>query len=135
MYSNFTLTYILEKTQSPKACSEFVLHLLCQVVAPPCNPQTSTPLLLCPETCLAHKKLISSGLCDDFLANVNDELEINTLPEFVALAEYFAEFNCSDPATYFQNSTTMAECNSSFPTCTNLFSPNTQGIIKENKRC
>ena len=46
--------------------------------------------------------------------------------KFKGLAKYYAAFNCSDPASYFQNVSTE-ECGNS-TSCTNLFSPEIQGI-------
>ena len=125
--SNYTLQVILRVTQSPRACLQFVLHLLCLIASPPCNPSSSIPLLLCPETCHAYDKLISSGLCDSFVASVTRYLDESMLPEFKALTVYFNAFNCSDPSTYFQNYTAN-ECNISQSSCTNLFNEQTQGM-------
>ena len=122
-YSDLTLRLLLEQTESPEACYEFAIHQLCLVVAPPCNPNTFAPLLLCPETCLAYDRLISSRLCDSYGDEIIQTLEKSSLDSLRALANRFRVFNCSDPATYFQNRTAEFE-NSS---CTNLFSPNTQG--------
>ena len=123
-YSDPTLRLLLEQTESPEACYEFAIHQLCLVVAPPCNPNTSAPLLLCPETCLAYDRLIWSGLCDSYVDEIIQTLEKSLLNSFMALANRFRVFNCSDPSTYFQNRTAEVYENSS---CTNLFSPNTQG--------
>ncbi|CAI8029750.1 Hepatocyte growth factor receptor [Geodia barretti] len=124
-YSDLTLRLLLEQTESPEACYEFAIHQLCLVVAPPCNPNTFAPLLLCPETCLAYDRLISSRLCDSYVDEIIQTLEKSSLDSLRALANRFRVFNCSDPATYFQNRTAEFE-NSS---CTNLFSPNTQESI------
>ena len=90
------------------------------MVEPPCDPDTKAPMLLCPETCRAFDKLISSSVCDSYFAEI-----IRTLENSTTLANHFRLFNCSDPATYFQNSRAEV-CDSSSVSCTNLFSPATQ---------
>ena len=116
-YSSFTLKLILEQTQSPPACYEYVIHLLCLLVAPPCNSNTSTPMPLCLETCRAYDRLISTGLCDNFISGIAEHFEGSSF-EFREILPYFNAFNCSKPST----------CGSSLSPCTNLFSFETQGI-------
>ena len=118
------LQLLLNQTESPSACYEFVIHQLCLIAEPPCNPNTSAPLLLCPETCDAYDKLISSGVCSYYANKIISVLEESPVDSLMALTDRFRVFNCSDPATYFQNSTAEICKNSS---CTNLFSPDTQG--------
>lgn len=136
-YADLFLRYTLQNTQSPPACYEFMMHLLCLIWEPPCDPITSLPLLLCPETCRAFDVLISSGVCDDFVRKVLTEPD----KRFSAVIAHYENFNCSVPATYFQNETDDDDIyNSSVSSCTNLFSPETQGkedrysIIKKSHR-
>ena len=122
------LEFILERTQSPLACYEFAIHLVCLVAAPPCNANTSTPLLLCPETCRAYDQLISSYVCSSFVNGIIEHVSGGSV-ESSAIIPHFEDFNCSDPVTYFQNKSAEAEVDNSPSSCTNLFSPESQGII------
>ena len=119
----FTVNVLAQETQSPSACVELVLHMLCLLAKPPCNESTNLPMLLCPQTCLAYEKLISTGFCNNLVARIIKALEMTP---FIWLREYLATFNCSDPASYFQNEPT-ADCGNS-SSCTNLFSPEVEGI-------
>ena len=119
----FILKLLAQETKSPPACLELILHMLCLVARPPCNETTNLPMLLCPQTCLAYEKLISTGFCDDLVARIIRTLEMTP---FIWLIEYLATFNCPDPASYFQNEPTV-ECGNS-SSCTNLFSPEVEGI-------
>ena len=71
----FGVNYLPQEIQTPPACVELTLHILCLVAVPPCNETTALPLLLCPETCHTYEKLISTGLCDDFMASIMNLLE------------------------------------------------------------
>ena len=124
--NDLVLQLILEQTNSPRTCYEFAIHLLCLIAAPPCNPNTSSLILLCPETCLALKMLISSGVCNSFLSGTIQHFE--QMDETSENIPYFVTFNCSDPATYFLNST-AGICDDSTSSCTNLFSPASQGMF------
>ena len=128
-YNHFVLQLIQERTESPIACYEYVMYLLCLIAAPPCNPDTSTALLLCSETCSAYDKLISSGLCDSFIAGLLEHLSGFTEVS-KAILPYFNAFNCSDPSTYFQKYYTDADCENFTSSCTNIFNPQTQGRFK-----
>ena len=123
-FSDLTLQLLLEQTESPPACYEWAIHQLCLIIEPPCDPNTSAPLFLCPETCRAYDKLISSGVCRSYANNIIRVLEKSSVDSYRALANRFRVFNCSDPATYFQNSTADV-CETS--SCTYLFSTGTQG--------
>ena len=124
-YGFFILQNVLAKeSQSPPACLELFLHMLCLVAKPPCNGTTNLPLLLCPQTCNVYEKLIFSGLCDDLVARIIRTLEAT---EYTWYNGYLTAFNCSDPAPYFQNAPLEVCENSS--SCTNLFNPETEGII------
>ena len=122
----YVLNYLTQQTQSHPACLELILHMLCLVAKPPCNETTNLPMLLCPQTCLTYEKLISTGGCDNMVAAVIDTLLIGISSEYIWLKDYLIAFNCSDPASYFQNVSTE-ECGNS-SSCTNLFSPETEGI-------
>ena len=119
----FILNVLAQETQSPPACLELVLHMFCLVAKPPCNETTNLPMLLCPQTCHAYEKLISTGFCDNLVARIIKALEMTP---HALLIEFVATFNCSDPASYFQNEAT-AECGNA-SSCTNLFSPEVEGI-------
>ena len=119
----YILNVFAQETQSPPACLDLILHMFCLLAKPPCNESTNLPMLLCPQTCLAYKKLISTGLCDDLVARIINQLEMTPL---IYLIDYLATFNCSDPASYFQNEATEKCGNAS--SCTNLFSPEVEGI-------
>ena len=102
-------------------CYKFAVHLLCLVAAPPCNPNTSALLPLCPETCQAYDKLISSGLCDRFLSDLFERSSEESTR--VMLSYILRSFNCSYPdntADIFGNSLSL---------CTSLFSSETEGMI------
>ena len=109
-------------------CYEMAIHIMCLLEAPPCNPNTSALLPLCPETCQAYDQLILSGLCAGFLFDVIEYLEGNSRvsTSLRAILPYVFSFNCSDPSTYFQNNT----ANNSLSPCTSFFSPETQGIFE-----
>ena len=126
--NDLLLQLIQLQTQSPEACYDFAVHIVCLVAAPPCNPNTSAPLLLCPETCLALDRLISRGLCEEFSSGLIQHLELSDMESTRAVAPFFLAFNCSDPSTYIQNST-LDMCSNPLSPCTNLLSPDIQGII------
>ena len=119
----FVVSFLPQETVTP-ACVELALHALCLMGMPPCDEITGLPLLLCPQTCQASKKLISTGVCDAFVAMVVNLMEMT---EYVGFKKYFIAFNCSNPASYFQN-VSIGECGNS-SSCTNLFSPAVEGII------
>ena len=122
-----TLSILAEQkpTLSP-ACVEFTSHLLCLGVSPPCDQTTNTSMLLCPETCRVHAKLITSHICDEYFENVREVLLNSQFSQYQGIVVYFDGFNCTDPTTYmyFQDE----ECTNS--SCTNLFSPDVQGTIR-----
>ena len=126
--NDLLLRLIAERTQSSMICYEMAINLVCLVEAPPCNPNTSVLLPLCPETCQAYDQLISSGLCAGFMSDSIEYLEGNSRESTRAILPYLISFNCSDPSTYFQNNTANVFGNSLSP-CTSLFSPETQGIF------
>ena len=78
-------------------------------------------MLLCPETCHVHSKLIASHICDEYFENVREVLLNSQYPQYQGIVVYFDGFNCTDPTTYFQDE----ECANRL--CTNLFSPDVQG--------
>ena len=125
--NDLLLKLILEQTNSAPTCYEFAIHLMCLMAAPPCNPNTSSLILLCPETCIALNVLISSGVCNSFLSGAIQHFE--EMDETSENIQYFVTFNCSDPVTYFLNST-AGICDDSTSSCTNLFSPASQGMLK-----
>ena len=113
---------LAQESQSPPACLELILHIICLIARPPCNETTDLLLPLCPQTCNAYEKLLFTGLCDDFLASIINLLEPNSW-----YSRYLIVINCSDPAPLIQNAPSEG-CESS-SSCTNLFNPETEGII------
>ena len=123
----FALDFVQLETATERICYEYHLHLLCLVGKPPCDNSTQTPLLLCPETCQAYNNLILSGLCDHFINRIRESLNRvdENFPEFSRFMEYLDDFNCFDPATYFQSE--GEDCENTTTSCTNIFSPKNQG--------
>lgn len=126
--NDLLLRLITEQTQSSMICYEMAIHLVCLIAAPPCNPNTSVLLPLCPETCQAYNKLISSGLCEGFIIDFIEYLEGSSVESTREISPYVMSFNCSDPSTYFQNNTAIIFGNSLSP-CTSIFSPETQSMF------
>ena len=126
--NDLLLRLIAEQTQSSMICYEMFIHLLCLIAAPPCNPNTSVLLPLCPETCQAHDKLISSGLCEGFIFDIIEYLEGSSVESVRAILPFIISFNCSDPSTYFQNK--VGNVGNSLSPCTNIFSSETLGTFE-----
>ena len=116
------LMILAQETQSPPACPELFLHIFCLIARPPCNETTDLLLPLCPQTCNAFEKLFFTGICDNFLASIISLLESNSWYN-----RYLTVNNCSDLAPSIYNAP-LEGCESS-SSCTNLFNPETEGII------
>ena len=127
--NDLLLRLIAERTQSSMICYEMFIHLLCLIAAPPCNPNTSVLLPLCPDTCQAYDQLILSGYCEGFVSDLIEYFEGSSVEATRALSPLVISFNCSDPSTYFQDNTAVIFGNSLSP-CTSIFSPETQSMFE-----
>ena len=76
---------IFDSIKDNEACNTFMDGILCFYNFPPCDPNTSQLLPMCPLRC--EELYILFELCGD---------QESELIKFIII-----NFNCSDPATYF----------------------------------
>lgn len=102
-------------------CIDIIVYFLCLVAAPPCNQDTSLPVLICNESCAIFKQALEENSCaevDDYLIELRSTLSIFAAD--VLIRAYFM-FDCEDPSTYFFMNFTSYDSD----ICTELFSPET----------
>ena len=113
----------------PPACIDVVAHLICLIAAPPCNPNTSLPALICEENCRIYQQVRAADICrqvDDFATSSASPINGALLDHILELVALYLNFNCSDPSTYlFVNETIVVQPDPDL--CTNIFSPEHTG--------
>lgn len=109
-------------TTDPEECLDLVQHYMCLLGAPPCDPVSHKPLLICDRNCEAYNKLVADGGCDDTADVVRDLAVTSTNRDITIALGLYEEFDCENISTYYYFETdTYAD------TCTNVLSRESEG--------
>jgi len=86
------LQVIVDTLQGSERCGLFIRLAFCFYNFPPCNLNTSEAIPICPDKCLE---------IDAVLKECRGIIDLPTFQLLPVLGDYFDDFNCSNPRTYY----------------------------------
>ena len=111
-------------TSEPPECVELIQHYICLLSAPPCDPKSQLPELLCPKNCQAYNKLKEAGTCDRTIQSAHNFAVGTKNSVLFASLELYEALDCYNASTYYFFEDEMyAEKDM----CTNIISEESQG--------
>lgn len=99
---NFLVIALQSQIQIPSECLDAAIHVLCLILAPPCDPVTDLRLPICARSCEAVTRLRLEGSCtevDQFLIGLaqNPQENVNAWRTY---RDRFLAFDCRNISTY-----------------------------------
>lgn len=83
-------------------CVDVLLQVICLGLAPPCNPETGLPVLICERSCRVYEQIVVPDICSVLLVRVQELVAVTPSSEtFQGIINAFYNFDCKDPTTYF----------------------------------
>lgn len=107
-------------------CLDIILQIICLFLAPPCNPETGLPVLICERNCKVFDDVVLPDFCSSIRVRVQALSATSSNPLFQDVVNAFSMFECTDPATYFSMNVTNPDSSN----CTRLFSKALEGDYK-----
>ena len=104
-------------------CLDLVLHIFCMQAAPPCNPVTGLPMLICEDSCRIFQQIQENRICSDVDKRLRDVYDVTLQLNFKILADAYFNYNCSDPTNYYFMNVTDPDPN----LCTSVCTPTIEG--------
>lgn len=110
----------------PQVCLDILHYIFCIIAAPPCNPGSGLPIIICKENCKLSQQIQKSDLCVDITTQLRALATVTTNNDFIVISNAYFNFDCKVPETYFFKNITSSDPD----ICTNLFPPETSGRHK-----
>ena len=111
------------RAEYPEECIDLFEHILCIIVAPPCDPMANgLPMLFCEQYCVEYTMLKEEGVCNSTIDFLHDSAIKTQRNNFIQAVSILQKFDCNNVATYhFLKSDDYAQ------TCTALISQDLGG--------
>ena len=111
----------------PEECPEIVEHYMCLLGAPPCDPISHQPLLICDRNCEAYNRLTLDRACNNTVDAVREFAISSNTEDILKLLQISETFDCGNASSYyFFEVDTQKNTN----TCTNVLSMESEGEFK-----